>query len=106
MLTGYDPTLKPFKFPSMRQLNPSISENLEKIVLRAIELDPLKRHISMSEFKEVLEKYSGYYRKRDQSAKRNHQIQNRNNLLTIFYCPIWFFSFNVYIFLALAVWFL
>ncbi|MEQ8225441.1 MAG: protein kinase, partial [Candidatus Eremiobacterota bacterium] len=57
MLTGYDPSLKPLQFPSMKQLNPLIDETLEGIVLRAIQLDPLKRYISVTDFKETLVKY-------------------------------------------------
>ena len=57
MLTGYDPTLKPFHFPSMKSLNLNVPEELEKIVNRAIQLEPLKRYISMAEFKEALENY-------------------------------------------------
>ncbi len=57
MLTGYDPTLTPFKFPPARQLKPSIKEELEKIIEKAINLDRLKRYISIIEFKEQLDKY-------------------------------------------------
>ena len=57
LLTGYDPSFTPFKFPNMKTLNPLISDELEKIVLRAIELKPVKRYISIVEFKEQLEKY-------------------------------------------------
>jgi len=57
MLTGYDPTVAPLKFPSMRALNPFIHSDLEAIVGRAIEKDPFRRYISVMEFKENLEKY-------------------------------------------------
>jgi len=59
MLTKYDPTLKPFTFPSMKSLNPQVSTGLEEIVTRAIQLNPIKRYISMAEFYETLKKYSG-----------------------------------------------
>ena len=62
MLTGYDPSLHPLQFPSMKKLNPLISEKLEEIVLKSIQLDPLKRYISMVEFKEILEKYKKPYK--------------------------------------------
>jgi len=55
MLTGYDPTVKPFTFPPLALFDPK----LEDIVKRAIELDPVKRFISIQEFKEALEKYTG-----------------------------------------------
>lgn len=59
MLTKYDPSLKPFTFPSMKSLNPFVSAALEAIVKRAIQLEPLKRYISIMEFSEALMKYSG-----------------------------------------------
>jgi len=62
MLTKYDPTVKPFSFPSMDSLNPSVSGELANIVIRAIELDPLNRYISIRELKESLEKYTGKYK--------------------------------------------
>jgi len=58
MLTKYDPTVKPFTFPSMKKLNPLIDETLEGIVLRAVQLDHLKRYISVMDFKEKLLKYN------------------------------------------------
>ena len=58
MVTRYDPSLKPLTFPSMRSLNDNISKELEVIVKRAIELNPLKRYISVQEFKEKLAKYA------------------------------------------------
>jgi tRNA A-37 threonylcarbamoyl transferase component Bud32 len=57
MLTKYDPSVKPFTWPPMQKLNPSISEELENIVRRALELEPLKRYISMKDFRETLEKH-------------------------------------------------
>ncbi len=57
MLTGYGPSIKPFTFPPMELSD----KKLVHIVMKAIELDPLKRYISIVEFKEGLEKYSGKY---------------------------------------------
>ena len=57
MLTGYDPSLKPLQFPSMKSLNPDISEELESTIFKAIQLDPMNRYISIREFKEILQKY-------------------------------------------------
>jgi tRNA A-37 threonylcarbamoyl transferase component Bud32 len=59
MLTKYDPSIKPLTFPVMKGLNPSVSDELDFIVKRAIELDPMKRYISMKEFEEKLEIYRG-----------------------------------------------
>jgi len=59
MLTKYDPSEKPLQFPSMKSLNPVINEELEGIVLRAVQLDPLKRYTGVKDFKEILEKYKG-----------------------------------------------
>jgi len=59
LLTTYDPTVTPLKFPSMRSLNPSITDKLEKIIKKSIQLEPLNRYISVMELKEELEKYVG-----------------------------------------------
>ncbi|MEQ8188080.1 MAG: type II secretion system F family protein [Candidatus Eremiobacterota bacterium] len=59
LLTMYDPTVTPLKFPSMRSLNPSIPDRLEKIIKKSIQLEPLNRYISVMELKEELEKYVG-----------------------------------------------
>ena len=57
LLTNYDPSLTPFKFPPMKTLNNSISSDLENIILKAVNLNPLMRYISVRDFKEHLEKY-------------------------------------------------
>ena len=57
MVTKYDPTLTPFKFPPVKSLNPSIDDDLEAIINRAIQLQPLKRYIGALELKEKLEQY-------------------------------------------------
>jgi len=59
MLTKYDPSEAPFKFPPMKSLNSEISEGLEKIILKSIEIQPLKRYLSMKDFKEALMDYMG-----------------------------------------------
>jgi len=59
LLTKYDPTVTPLKFPSMKSLNPSVPERLEEIIKKAIQLEPVNRYISIVEFKEELEKYMG-----------------------------------------------
>jgi serine/threonine protein kinase len=59
MLTKYDPSEAPFKFPPMHSLNAEIPEGLEKIILKSIEIQPLKRYLSMKDFKEALMDYRG-----------------------------------------------
>jgi serine/threonine protein kinase len=59
MLTKYDPSLKPFTFPPMKTLNQAVPAGLEGIIKRAVQLEPLKRYISIREFSETLMKYSG-----------------------------------------------
>ncbi len=58
LLTGYDPTERPFKFPALKELNPRVSDELAKIVEKAIDLKPLNRYISSKDFKDTLEKYT------------------------------------------------
>ena len=59
MLTLYDPSVKPFTFPSMKTLNPSVRPGMEDIIRRAIEMEPLKRYISVNDFRDSLLKYTG-----------------------------------------------
>jgi len=84
LLTKYDPSLKPLQFPSMKKLNPLIDETLEGIVLRAIQLAPLKRYISMAEFKEVLQKYHknffGEWEKGKSAGKEAKTYENRTGI--------------------------
>jgi len=57
LLTCYDPSERPFKFPPLKELNPRVSDELAKIVEKAINLKPLNRYISAKDFKDTLEKY-------------------------------------------------
>ena len=79
LLTGYDPTVTPFKFPPIKSLNRSIPDELERIAKRAIELKPLNRYISVSEFTETLEKYlnSDKKEKREKKKKRKKKKERR-----------------------------
>lgn len=65
LLTGHDPSVTPFKLPPVKQLNPAISEELEWIIKKAINLDPRDRYIDMGLFRdELLDYYQekfGYY---------------------------------------------
>ncbi|MCB0257376.1 MAG: serine/threonine protein kinase, partial [Anaerolineae bacterium] len=49
-LTGYDPSLTPFVLPPVRQLNPSVSPQMEQAIAKAIQTDRSQRFQSMSEF--------------------------------------------------------
>ena len=59
MVTLYDPSVKPFTFPSMKTLNSSVKPGLEEIIRHAIEMEPLKRYISVKDFRDSLLKYTG-----------------------------------------------
>jgi len=59
MVTLYDPSLKPFTFPSMKTLNSSVKPGLEEVIRHAIEMEPLKRYISVKDFRDALLKYTG-----------------------------------------------
>ncbi|MCS6874003.1 MAG: protein kinase [Pyrinomonadaceae bacterium] len=60
LLTGADPQSNPLlifdfsKNPRPRQINPMLSEQIEKIIMRAVEYKPEKRFSSAREMKEVL----------------------------------------------------
>ncbi|MEQ8186692.1 MAG: serine/threonine-protein kinase [Candidatus Eremiobacterota bacterium] len=59
MVTLYDPSVKPFTFPPAKTLNSSVKPGLEEIIRHAIEMEPLKRYISVKDFRDSLLKYTG-----------------------------------------------
>ncbi|HPZ09140.1 MAG TPA: serine/threonine-protein kinase [Candidatus Eremiobacteraeota bacterium] len=58
LLTGYDPTITPFHFPSIKYLNSAVSGELEKIINKAIHLKPEMRYENMAAFRDTLIMYS------------------------------------------------
>jgi serine/threonine protein kinase len=54
LLTGRDPTQAPFQFPPLRPLNPQVSPALEEIVLRAIETQPARRWLDVTQMRLAL----------------------------------------------------
>jgi serine/threonine protein kinase len=54
LLTGHDPALTPFVFPAVRSLNPQVSERLERILLKALELDPRDRFQTAADMRAAL----------------------------------------------------
>ncbi len=59
MVTLYDPSVKPFTFPPVKTLNSSVKPGLEEIIRHAIEMEPLKRYISVKDFRDALLNYTG-----------------------------------------------
>ncbi|MEQ8191449.1 MAG: tetratricopeptide repeat protein [Candidatus Eremiobacterota bacterium] len=57
MLTKYDPTVTPFRFPPMKPLNPLVKGDLEFIIRKAIHMDHSKRYADMEDFRSELEEY-------------------------------------------------
>src|SRR5947207_11156835 len=56
MLTGHNPASKPFHFPSLQMLNPTIPVPLAKLITQMLELDEQQRPASAAAVKEELEK--------------------------------------------------
>ena len=55
LLTGYDPEKGvPFEFPPIRYIRPDISQWMEMVIYKALQLDMEERYSSAGEFKEVL----------------------------------------------------
>lgn len=54
LLTGHDPVDKPFVFPLARSLNPSLSERTERVLRKAVALEPERRFQSALEMKRAL----------------------------------------------------
>ena len=57
LLTGEDPHRKGFVMKPIRDVNPSLSSGLEKIVLRATEADPDDRYQTMEDMADALSSY-------------------------------------------------
>lgn len=57
MLTNYDPSVTPFRYPPASSLNPSINKELENIVNRAIKIKPAERYTTAKEFQKKLESF-------------------------------------------------
>lgn len=54
LLTKVNPADSPFIFLSIRSFNPSVPEEVEKAIAKAVEIDPQKRFQSADELKEIL----------------------------------------------------
>jgi len=61
LLTRHEPSAESFVFPPIRKLNPGVPEQLERIINRAISLNPEDRYFSADIMKEEL---LGYYREK------------------------------------------
>jgi serine/threonine-protein kinase len=57
LFTLYDPSVTPFKLPSVRKLNPAVPEQLEWIINKAINLDLRDRYIDTGLFRDELVDY-------------------------------------------------
>lgn len=55
MLTGLDPGVNPFHFERPRQLNPRISQPLDEVVVKAIELKPERRWQTVADLSQALQ---------------------------------------------------
>lgn len=54
LVTGRDPAPTPFKFPPIRQLDPSLPPALEVFIARCVEMDPERRWQSAAEARDTL----------------------------------------------------
>lgn len=54
LLTGHDPTDTPFVFAAPRSLNPAVSERLDRVVMKAVALDPAERFATVDEMRQAL----------------------------------------------------
>ncbi len=54
LLTRCDPRDKPWDFPSVSKLNPTVSNRVSKAIAKAVQLDRDQRHQSVAEFWEAL----------------------------------------------------
>jgi len=54
LLTGYDPTLTPFRLPPASQVNPSLPRPISDMIVAATDSDPERRFTSMRAFRDAL----------------------------------------------------
>src|SRR5262249_31798056 len=43
LLTGRDPSIAPFKWPAVRQMNPDVPLVLDKLIMKCVDLEPERR---------------------------------------------------------------
>ena len=69
LVTGMNPCEPPYEIKPIRQINPSLSEGLERIILKCTQRDPNDRYQSAAELMYALEHYEEYdhiYRQKQQ----------------------------------------
>jgi serine/threonine-protein kinase len=54
LLTGYDPTLTPFRLPPASQVGPNVSRPLSDAIAAATDSDPARRFMSMHAFRDAV----------------------------------------------------
>jgi serine/threonine-protein kinase len=54
LLSGYDPTLTPFRLPPASQVNPQVAQPISDALAAATDSDPARRFASMRAFREAL----------------------------------------------------
>ena len=67
LVTGMNPCEPPYEIKPIRQINPALSEGLERIILKCTQRDPNDRYQSAAELMYALEHYEEYdhiYRKK------------------------------------------
>lgn len=61
LLSGRDPSHKPFQFPLLSSLNPSVSKDVEAVIGKALALDPADRFQSIQEMHEAFSNANGIF---------------------------------------------
>lgn len=59
LLTGYDVTQNPWRYPPVRQLNAQVSEGLEQVINKAVALKVQERYQSIAEVRKALKSCKG-----------------------------------------------
>lgn len=72
LLTLYDPSITPFKLPAVRSLNTAVSEQMEDMIKKAINLDSRDRYIDTGLFRdEMVEYYEEHFGSFTSPYKKN-----------------------------------
>jgi serine/threonine protein kinase len=76
LLTGIDPTVKPFTFPAIRPLNPVTPPQLETLIMEMVQMDDSRRPSSIAMVQQVLEQI-GHYSLDTRSVIRIRHVSQR-----------------------------
>lgn len=80
MLTGKNPSKPPYRIYKIREINPFISEGLERIVEKCMEREREKRYETMEQVMEALKGYEQKKRRRIGRVRKKYLVEEKKNI--------------------------